>query len=156
MDIEGESGVGGDDRRRALPAIAERGRDCKSGPLSQGEFEQALIPPLDDIANANLELEEGVALAGGVEDAAGGEGACVVDAEGITFLGEGDAVSLLNVGLLHLEGVWWRGKNEKEKTGLRGKRKNIRCFGFYLNGRDQYDSISSNKCHWQVPFRCLK
>src|SRR5688572_29544852 len=67
LDVEVELGIGGDDAAGAAGAVAERGRDDELALLARPHRDHALVPALDHLAHADLELEGLAAVARAVE-----------------------------------------------------------------------------------------
>lgn len=76
-----------DEPARARIAVAQGGRDLQLAHLAHARAQQALVPPFDDLAGAQGEVEGGAPVAGGVELGAVQEGAGVVDGDLVARLG---------------------------------------------------------------------
>merc|ERR1740130_308713 len=71
LDVEFEGGAGRDVGRRAALAVCEIRRAGQRGLLALAHLEHALVPSLDDVTGADLELERLLEEpARGVEDGA--------------------------------------------------------------------------------------
>src|SRR6266568_8312785 len=78
LDLEHQRRVGRDSAREAARAVAELGRDGELALAAHLHALHALVPALDDLAGAELELEGIAAILAGVELLAVGEPARVV------------------------------------------------------------------------------
>lgn len=67
LNLEDEGGVGGDGAARAALAVAELGGDDEAALPADLHPSHALVPALDDLARAELEIEGLAAIQGGVE-----------------------------------------------------------------------------------------
>src|SRR3954463_1314634 len=83
LGLENERRVGRDDTPHSAVAIRQVGSDGELALLADLHAEQALVPALDDLAFADGEGERVAAVEAGVELLAIGEGAGVVDLNGV-------------------------------------------------------------------------
>ncbi len=88
LDVELETGLGGDVRRAAGLAVAQGLRDDEAPLAAHLHADDAPVPALDDRALAEREVEGGAAVARAVELRAVHEGARVVHAHEVARLGD--------------------------------------------------------------------
>lgn len=76
-----QSCVGRDDTGSARSTVAESRVNCELALLANSHVEEALVPALDDLASADLEVEGLATIVGRIELLAVGQGAPVVDGD---------------------------------------------------------------------------
>jgi len=87
LNLEGQAGLGGDELTSALVTVSEVRGDDEFPLLSHAHVQKTLLPALDHLANANLELERLSPVVAGIELCAScREGAGVVHREHIMRL----------------------------------------------------------------------
>eukprot|EP00420_Gonyaulax_spinifera_P036778 CAMPEP_0197884478 /NCGR_PEP_ID=MMETSP1439-20131203/10914_1 /TAXON_ID=66791 /ORGANISM="Gonyaulax spinifera, Strain CCMP409" /LENGTH=140 /DNA_ID=CAMNT_0043504211 /DNA_START=90 /DNA_END=512 /DNA_ORIENTATION=+ len=89
LNVEVQVRIGGDDAASAVCAIAHGTRHVQHGALAEAHLHHALVPALNDLADADDKLKGLVAVPRGVELApALAQGADVVHGQRVALLGE--------------------------------------------------------------------
>jgi len=94
LHIEDEGGVGRDHARVATGAIGVVWRAGEGGTFSDAHLGHTFVPSLDDFSLADDKLERLSAVPGGIKLLPIGEGARVVDYNGLSVAGIGGLISL--------------------------------------------------------------
>lgn len=97
LNVENQSGVGGDEAGEASLAVAVVAADGENGPLAERQLGDTLVPALDDLADTNGGLEGLASVSRRVKLLAVLKSADVVNGHGVSLLGVGLAVAGLEL-----------------------------------------------------------
>lgn len=120
LGLKDESSTAGDGADAAV-AVAKLGWNRESSLLANAHVEKTLVPALDDLTSANLEVERGTAIVAGIKlRTVGSKGASIVHRDLVALFGLALALDLVGDVDLELGGGGGGGGSEGRNGGEDG------------------------------------